>query len=467
MATSTPSPGRYAPVAVLAVTLLVFAAVVAYVTSWVRNGLRDQLLQREAEALSEVASLQLTTEADALAQLGVADAPGQLLNAVLKTSKLRGVFAVRVFDAERRFNGALPIPWSDTPPASDDWARLVSGHAIARLHSRETAAEVMGLAPAPVDEREGEPLVETWLPLRRADGSQLAGVAQMWTDGKTLAAEFASLDRRLVTQAMLAWSGGAAIIALLLGWAFRRLAHANRALQSRSEDLARANRELVLTAKTSALGAVAAHLMHELKNPVAGLEEFVAGQSDLASRGEQGGELAAASELTRRLRTMINDVVAVMRDEQSGNQFELTCSEILSLVEAKGRPAASKRGVTLKTSVGSEASLPARCANLSVLVLYNLLQNAIEASAPAKTVRLSAASEAHVVRFTIEDEGAGLAQSVRERLFQPCSSSKVGGSGLGLAISQQLARQAGGRIELVRTGVDGTRFDLLLDRATS
>jgi signal transduction histidine kinase len=462
MSASTPSSARLAPVAVLAVTLFVFALVVAYVTLWLRSGLRQQILQREAEALTEVASLQLTTEADALAQLGIKDAPGQLLNAVLKTSKLRGVFAVRVFDAEQHVVGALPFPWSDSPPPSADWSLLLGGAPIVRLHARETAAEVVGLVPDATNEEKGEPLLETWLPLRRADSARVAGAAQLWTDGHAVATEFGALDQRLFTQAILAWGAGAAIIGYLLTWAFRRLDAANRELRARSEDLLRANRELALAAKASALGTVTAHLMHELKNPVAGLEEFVASQSE-GGAPDDGGELAAASELTRRLRRMINDVVGVMRDEQTGAHFELSAAEVTELAVDHVRRIAEDRGVALRRDAHCEIGLPARRANLAGLVLRNLLQNAIEASPTGAAVRVTADTVGDTVRFSVVDSGPGLPPSVRARLFQPCTSTKAGGSGLGLALSQQLARQAGGEIRLLRSEADGTCFQLILD----
>jgi signal transduction histidine kinase len=442
--------------------LLVFAVVVAYVTLWLRHGLRQQVLDREAEALTEVASMQLANEADTMASLGVNEVPGELLNAVLKTSKLRGVFAVRVFDSARHFSGAVPYPWTEDLPSDRDWNELQAGHALARLNARESAADVLGLPSAPVG-RTTEPLLETWLPLRRSEGAPFAGAAQMWINGRGVAEEFAALDRRLIAQAVIAWAAGAVIISVMLLWAFRRLDRANRQLQARTEDLLRANRELTLAAKTSALGAVTAHLMHELKNPVAGLEEFVAARSEAGGGADDGGELAAASELTRRLRTMINDVVGVMRDEQSGVRFDLTAGEVVELALAKVAPIAKTRGAQLHSTVTTAVSLDGRRANLAGLVLHNLLQNAIEATAPGTVVTLSAAADDHVLRLAVEDEGPGLSAAVRQRLFQPCSSSKAGGTGLGLALSQQLARQAGGRIELVRSSGEGTCFELILD----
>lgn len=464
VASRLPLPGRFAPITVLAVTLAVFALVVGYVSFRLRSGLRDQVLRREAETLTEIASLQLANEAEALAAVGLADAPGELLSAVLKTSKLRGVFAVRVFDADKHFNGALPLPWSEMPPAAEDWERLETGRPIARLHRRESAAEVIGLAPTVPDERAGEPLMETWLPLRRGDEEKLAGVAQMWTDGQAIAGEFASIDRRLWWQAGMAWAAGAAIISVVMMWAFRRLAQANQQLRSRTEDLERANRQLTFAAKSSALGAVAAHLMHELKNPVAGLEELVGSRGE-SVRGADGGELAAASELTRRLRRMINDVAAVMRDEQQGADFELTGGEIAELALDKARPLAAPHRVTLVAEAGPTGGVGGRRANLAMLVLKNLLQNAIEASPPGGEVRVAVRADNGSIHFAVEDRGSGLPPAIRERLFQPVASPKPGGSGLGLALSQQLARQAQGRVELVRSDMRGTCFQLVLDAA--
>ena len=282
----------------------------------------------------------------------------------------------------------------------------------------------------------------------------------------SIAAEFAALDARLLLQAALAWLAGAAVIVVGLGWAFRRLAAANRILERRTEDLQRANRELMLAAKTSALGAVTAHLIHEIKNPLAGLEVFMAGQAELGVRDDDGRELVAATELTRRLRTMINDVVGVLRDEQHGAHFELTCAEVGELALERVRASANQAGVRLTADLSAEKSLPGRRANLAGLVLRNLLQNAVEASPPGGVVRVAGGATAEGgAEFWVEDRGAGLAEAVRVRLFQPCASTKPGGSGLGLALSQQIAQQAGGRIELVRSNAEGTCFRLVLGSA--
>jgi signal transduction histidine kinase len=190
---------------------------------------------------------------------------------------------------------------------------------------------------------------------------------------------------------------------------------------------------------------------------------YVANQAEPNARGDGQEELAAATELTQRLRTMVNDVVGVLRDEQSGTQFELSSSETVELALAKIRSFAATRGVAVGLDLQDNALLPSRRANLAALSLYNLLQNAIEVTSPQGAVRLASRPVDRGVEFTVADEGPGLPAHVRARLFEPCVSTKRGGSGLGLALSQQIARQADGRIELVRSDTRGTCFRLVLD----
>ena len=437
-------------------TILIFGAVVALVAGQMRVGLREQILRREADALTAVAALQLDTRAAEYGALPLEEIPGALLVTVLQAARYRGVIAVRVYDGRGDLNASDGIVGELPPPAPEDWRRVTRGEAFARL-SPAPAGDVLLVPP----EEAGE-VLEAWVPLRRTGAASVAGAAQFWLESGSARRELEGHDRRLWVQALAGWAVGSLVIGLGLAWAFRRLTVINSQLRARSADLERANRELVLAAKTSALGSVTAHLIHELKNPLAGLELFVAGQAD-GVRDEDGRELAEASALTRRLRTMVNDVVAVLRDEQSGGAFFLPVEEVPALALAKVREEARARGVALAASGAGGVELAGRRANLAVLVLRNLLQNAIEAQPAGGWVRLETRlGSGGTVEFRVCDGGAGLPEAVRTRLFQPCTSGKPGGSGLGLALSQQLALQAGGSLELERSDATGTCFRLVL-----
>jgi signal transduction histidine kinase len=163
------------------------------------------------------------------------------------------------------------------------------------------------------------------------------------------------------------------------------------------------------------------------------------------------------------LRGIINDVVGVLRDEQTGASFQLTSVDIAEVAAGKLRADAEQRGLKLQIVATGDVAFPARRANLATLVLRNLLQNALEASSTGETVRLTARKDGKGgAEFLVEDYGRGLPAAVRARNFQPCASTKVGGGGLGLASSYQLAQRAGGQLEIVRSDELGTCFRLVL-----
>jgi signal transduction histidine kinase len=98
-------------------------------------------------------------------------------------------------------------------------------------------------------------------------------------------------------------------------------------------------------------------------------------------------------------------------------------------------------------------------------VLSNLMRNAVEAGATRVAIGARHESSAPGRRAIVEiaDNGPGLPEPVRQRLFQPfAGSSRNGGSGLGLAIARDLALAHGGDLTLVSTGPDGTAFRLSL-----
>lgn len=69
----------------------------------------------------------------------------------------------------------------------------------------------------------------------------------------------------------------------------------------------------------------------------------------------------------------------------------------------------------------------------------------------------------HVTIVRVVDDGPGIPQKARERLFEPFSSAqRTDGTGLGLAIARELARAQGGDVELVMTGPEGTAFEVRL-----
>jgi signal transduction histidine kinase len=95
--------------------------------------------------------------------------------------------------------------------------------------------------------------------------------------------------------------------------------------------------------------------------------------------------------------------------------------------------------------------------------LYNLLLNACEAAPPlGGKVEITAAEVAGTITISVADNGPGIAESIRERLFHPfVSYGKENGTGLGLAVVQKIVQDHGGEI-LVERAQDRTVFRIVL-----
>jgi len=81
--------------------------------------------------------------------------------------------------------------------------------------------------------------------------------------------------------------------------------------------------------------------------------------------------------------------------------------------------------------------------------LVNLIQNAIEASPPGGEVRIitEPAGDREVL-VRVEDQGAGLPDDVRQKLFTPGFTTKDRGTGIGLVVARSVVRQHGGELRL-------------------
>src|SRR4030095_1345578 len=277
-----------------------------------------------------------------------------------------------------------------------------------------------------------------------------------------IAQEFKRLDYHLARQALLAFLAGGVLLVVAISWSFRRLNRAHRMLAERTETLMAANRELALAAKTSAVGAVTAHLLHGLKNPLAGLQNFVASLgATVADHPEADLQLAIAS--TRRMQAMINDVVGVLRDEDGGAQYEVTVEDLAGMVAGRIQALADRQGVEFITRSTGCAVFPNRVATLVALIRVNLVQNGIEATPRGKCVHLVFRRDADSLVAEVRDEGLGFPDS--RPVFAPCQSTKEGGSGIGVAISKQLANHLGAGLELRESSPRGSVFILILGAA--
>ncbi len=454
---------RSVPVVVLLLTLGVLAGAIWLATAELRQRFRAQIISRDGEILHAVALAQhfaALPGVDLGAQL---DNPAAQFAIALNLSKIKdGVLAARLFDKHGRFILAFPDYVAPAELRPVDWRSLTQLRPVSHFRADARLTDLLApqLATAPST---NVPLLEVTIPIHHQSASAPLGAVQLILLGQPIAAEFGALDRHLLRQALLVFAVGGAVLALTFGWAWRRLQRSQQQLLQRTDSLLRAHQELEQAAKTSAVGAVAAHLIHGLSSPLSGLQTLASTKTGAdASAANASTDWQDVVQMTSRMQGLIGEIMRILGEEQSVRGYETTLGEVVDIIEARARLAAAAAGVRFDSSVRAECHLPNRHANLIILVLRNLVDNAIQATPPGRAVRLDVRTAGPDIFCEVRDDGPGLTSSVRERLFTPCHSTKPGGHGLGLAISKQLTNHLGAGLEATSSTDAGCVFTLTL-----
>ncbi len=449
---------RRLPLIGMALTLLILGGTIYLGTAHVRQKIRGQIAGRDAAILHSVALMQQLSQESDLELGGQLEEVTDQFAILLQISQLNGVIAARLFDAEGKFLVPFPANVAEIKLNAEDLGKLKELKPLSHFEQQANPANVFAPALTSPPRASSAPLLEVTIPLHRKDQTKLLGIIQFVIDGKSIATEYAELDRSLFYQATLVFLAASLLIVAGLSWAFRRLQRTSRLLLERTGHLARANEELALAAKTSAVGAVAAHLIHGLSNPLSGLQDFVAGRG----QGTVESEWQDAITTANQMQSLIGEIVRIIGDEHGVERYEVTLHELVEVISAKVQPAARDAGVYFKASVTGEGVLPNREANLALLILDNLLKNALQATPPAKTLRLRIATAGDRIAFEVEDEGPGISAVMKGSIFKPCRSTKPGGNGIGLALCRQLANHLGAELVLRRDTPQGCVFALTL-----
>jgi signal transduction histidine kinase len=222
--------------------------------------------------------------------------------------------------------------------------------------------------------------------------------------------------------------------------------------------------------RLAALGLAASKVSHDLRNMLSSAHMI----SDRLSMAEDPTVKRFAPKLIVSLDRAISFLTETLKfgraQEPPPVREKLPLKELADeVIEAAVLQATSR--VVLFNHVPPDALVDADREQLS-RVLTNLLRNAIQAIEGADDgtgeaqdghVTISAWREGSVLTIEVRDDGPGIPERVRPKLFEAFqSAAKPGGVGLGLAISAELIRSHGGEISLAGTGPGGTVFHVVV-----
>jgi signal transduction histidine kinase len=229
-------------------------------------------------------------------------------------------------------------------------------------------------------------------------------------------------------------------------------------------------RELAERERLALVGQMAASISHNLKNPLGSIKTILQVQMESAELPESmRRETKMVLDEIGRLSSKLNQLLQFSRPAVRAESVAANCDAkaIVEEVASVLRHEAERRGVGLGTRISDGESRVEASAEALSDVLSNLVVNALEASSQGGQVNVQLSWRGNGCVISVEDDGSGIPDPLREKILQPFFTTKPQGTGLGLAIVARRIAEFGGKLNWVSpaSGGRGTRFEVALERA--
>lgn len=282
------------------------------------------------------------------------------------------------------------------------------------------------------------------------------------------------LSTLILMPIILGWVTWACVsLSELLKWASVRLRELNGKLQQdqtlledriveRTKQLQESQAMLVQQEKQAAFGLLAAGIAHEVGNPLAAISSLVQLLNRRNIEPETREKLSLVDDQLRRIQRTLRELVDFSRPAV----YEKTRCNVHSMIDAALNIAKyykRKKGKQIVTSYAEGVPAMMIVHDQFVQVFLNLILNAMDATQEGGTIEIRTSRVDRWLRIDVCDDGHGMPDDLRRRIFQPYVTTKETGTGLGLFVSRNIVEQNGGRIELSETSQKGTTFSVYLN----
>ena len=236
-----------------------------------------------------------------------------------------------------------------------------------------------------------------------------------------------------------------------------------------SAELARAQHDLVEAEKFAFVGELAAGVAHEIRTSLGVLKSSVH-ILDRSLPAEANDEVRELAQMIReevgRLGGVVDDLLTLNPARPLRLEAGPLAPIVLRAADFVNHPARTK-GVRIE-----RASLPASEANVArepeliYQVAVNLLVNAVQALGEGGVIEVAILPPREGYGgFEVRDNGPGIPEELRERIFQPFVTGRSGGIGLGLTFVKRVVHEHRGRISIASEPGAGTRVRVELPLA--
>lgn len=228
----------------------------------------------------------------------------------------------------------------------------------------------------------------------------------------------------------------------------------------------------LLQARYSEIATLAGGLAHEIRNPLSTIGMNLELLAEELEHGDAARDrrMLAKVQLVRRECRHLEDILNDFLQFASTGELELDevdlNDEVTSFIRFY-RPQAEEHGVDLSPHLA--ANLPRVLLDTSLMrqVWMNLIQNAQQAMPQGGRIEFQTYVRDGRVLIDLIDNGCGMDERVRDRMFQAFFSTKPNGSGLGLPTVRRIVEAHSGTIACESEPGRGTRFTISLPQANS
>ena len=239
-------------------------------------------------------------------------------------------------------------------------------------------------------------------------------------------------------------------------------ARAYRRLEEQLNEIEEAQDRLVRSERLATVGRLAAHVAHEIRNPlvtIGGFARSILRAPSRLPRVERNARIIL--EEVERLEQILANV---MNFTKPGNPVlhDRSINELVEAVCAFHEDVFAERGVVLHKSTDADCPTLRFDPNQIRQVLINIIQNALDSMPEGGEITILTRAQIDHVEIVVADTGHGMPPDVLDNLFQPFYTTKVGGTGLGLSVSQKIVHDHGGDITVRSKPDAGSSFTVAL-----